>query len=464
MAIIYTYPLKATPIMADSVVITDTEDKNKTKITSLQAIASIITIPGTGTVKSVTLDFDSTNGTDTGLRLWNSGAVAFSDTSQTITNTGSFEVGGALFTTHGGTGLVALNYTDGDMLFYDSAGVLTGEQLVPLSVGGAGDGAVITLSGGYPTWAPAVSGSSWDISGGSTFTVDNGDKVSFVGAGGITTVVTDTVGFPPYTLTVDGSAIPIGVTEVKAVNNLDLVAGDSGFKFTTSPALGIIATGSVQIGFSGATGDILYADTPNTLKRLSAGADGEVLTIDATVPATPFPYWGPGGGGGGGNMAFSPINVAACGSDINLGQAVLYLTIAEHDMTIANCTVWGSNSFGSGNIEVAVYRYGLGGWGTGSIMGISPITICGYGPNDLTINAVAPETLTVTAGEWLIVGMVDKTDEPDWQSASHKALSNKMFGQVNIVPPPGVLPELTPPLDDSDEWFETDFRFALTLW
>ena len=456
MAIIYTYPLKATPIMEDSVVITDTEDKNKTKITSLNSLAAIITIPGTGTVKSVTLDFDSTNGTDTGLRLWNSGAATFSDTSQTITNTGSFEVGGALFATHGGTGLVTADYTDGDILYYDSTST---EQLIPLKVGAAIDGDVLTLAGGFPTWA--AGGSSWNISGGaSTFTVNSGEQVSFVGAGGITTVATESPG-SPYTLTVDGSAIPVGVTSVGTVNAMGV---SSGFQFITAPALGITATGTVNLGFLGTVGDVLYCDTPSTLARLTpvGASNGDVLTIDTSGGVgAEFPYWAAGGGGGGGNMAFSPVNVAACEHVTPLSQAILYLTIAEHDMTIANCTVWGADpTHGIGNIEVAVYRWG---WGTGAIMGQSSITPCGYGPTNLTLSATAPETLSVTAGEWIIVGMVDTSEEPTWFSVSHQGNNNPMFGQVDIVSFPGQLPGTAPSLEE-EGWMQTDQRFALTLW
>ena len=42
MAIIYTYPLKPIPSLQDSIVITDSADSKKTKITSVQAIIDLL--------------------------------------------------------------------------------------------------------------------------------------------------------------------------------------------------------------------------------------------------------------------------------------------------------------------------------------------------------------------------------------------------------------------------------------
>lgn len=437
MAIIYTYPLKVTPIMTDSVVITDSADDNKTKITSLQSLAAIITIPGTGTVKSVTLDFDSANGTDTGLRLWDGGA--FIDTSQTITNTGSFEVGGVLFKTHGGTGQNA--YSIGDILF--DGGNAT--RLETLSIGLPGE--VLTVNGGgtLPEWAPA---------GG--------------GGGGVTSVSTTT-------------SSGVGLSILAAPNP-------------------IIGAGNIDLSFAGAAGDMIYALDATTLKLLGAGGvpTGYVLSMAGGFPAwkskmtvqdegvlvsdnfqlmdftgagvtvtTPVPGSVKvdipgGGGGGGGNMAFSPVNVAACEQMMNMNQAILYLTIAEHDMTISKCTVWGAADGPIGNIEVGVWRWNAG-WGTGAIMGGSPNTLCGYGPTDLSMIPFEPGNLTVTAGEWLIVGLVDNSEEATWFSVSTHGQNNRMFGQVDIASFPGILPENTPDLEE-EGWFQSDQRFALTLW
>ena len=460
MAIIYTYPLKATPIMEDSVVITDTEDKNKTKITSLKSLAAIITIPGTGTVKSVTLDFDSTNGTDTGLRLWNSGTATFSDTSQTITNTGSFEVGGALFATHGGTGLVTADYTNGDILYYDST--TSTEQLIPLTIGAVGE--VLTVAGGLPTWA--ADGSSWNISGGgSTFTVNGGDQVSFVGAGGITTVATETPG-SPYTLTVDGSAIPVGVTSVGTVNAMGV---SSGFQFITAPALGITTTGTVNLGFLGTVGDILYCDTSSTLARLTpvGAADGDVLTIDTSGGVgSEFPKWAAGGGGGGGNMAFSPVPIAVCDMGLEIGGSThIMLSIAEHDMTVAKATIWGANIGLTGDMELGLYRYG-GGWGsvTNVLIGKAalPTGLCVYGPNQLDWTAEGGQTLDITAGENIMIGIRNKDSEPNFNPAGHLGIGDKMFGQQSmdlLV----VFPPVAPGFEE-ELWDASNQRFGVTLW
>ncbi len=42
MAIIYTYPRKSTPVLADTILLNDSEDANKTKTATLQSLANVI--------------------------------------------------------------------------------------------------------------------------------------------------------------------------------------------------------------------------------------------------------------------------------------------------------------------------------------------------------------------------------------------------------------------------------------
>tara|TARA_R110002020_G_scaffold7771_3_gene32225 strand:+ start:454 stop:1794 length:1341 start_codon:yes stop_codon:yes gene_type:complete len=446
MAIIYTYPKLSNPDGTELIVVSDPSDQNNTKLVAISTIASLVPSSAGGTVTSVALDFNPATG-DTGLRL------AGGASAQTINTFGTFEVGGKLNADHGGTGQDA--YDKGDILYYDA----TASQLEILTIGNPGD--VLTVAAGIPSWAAA-------------------------GGGGTGTVTS------------------VGTTNAMGVS--------SGITFVTNP-VPITGAGTVDLSFTGAVGDMWYANSVSEVKLLNIGTStpyaptgsviNQVLAVDASDPVNPVPSWTTkeiliqnggadveaatntinftgagvvasttgagtvevaieGGGGGGGNMAFSPINVAACDSEMMLNQAVLYLTIAEHDMTIANCTVWGTQSGGSGNIEVAVYRWG-GGWGTGVMMGQSGSTVCGYGPTDLTLSASEPENLTVTAGEWIIVGMVDTTEEANWFSASHPGFPDKMFGQVDTLSFPGQLPATTP-LFSSEDWAAGEQKFALTLW
>jgi hypothetical protein len=222
MAIIYTYPLKATPILTDSVVITDSADDNKTKITSIQALFAA-GLPGTGTVTSIKLDFAS-NAIDTGLRLWNTGGAAFTDTSQTYTTVATFEVGGTLNAGFGGTG--QHTYTSGDILYYNA----TPSKLDILPKGA--DTQVLTLAGGLPTWAAPA------------------------GGGGT-------------------------VTSVTTVN---AIGASSGIKFLANPNP-IIGAGVIDFEYLGNKGDILYADSTTSLKQLGAGLDRSVLTVVGGYPA-----------------------------------------------------------------------------------------------------------------------------------------------------------------------------------
>ena len=90
-----TYPTKASPSSTDYVIGTDASSK-ETKTFTLQSIANLYAGSGSGTVTSVGLD-----GGTTGLTIT-------SDTTNPITTTGTFTLGGTLAVANGGTGLSAL--------------------------------------------------------------------------------------------------------------------------------------------------------------------------------------------------------------------------------------------------------------------------------------------------------------------------------------------------------------------
>ncbi len=90
-----TYPTKASPSSTDYVIGTDASSK-ETKTFTLQSIANLYGGSGSGTVTSVGLDGGTT------------GLVITSDTTNPITTTGTFTLGGTLAVANGGTGLSAL--------------------------------------------------------------------------------------------------------------------------------------------------------------------------------------------------------------------------------------------------------------------------------------------------------------------------------------------------------------------
>lgn len=94
------------------------------------------------------------------------------------------------------------------------------------------------------------------------------------GGGGVTTINFGTTGLTPNTAT--GGVVTVAGT---------LVAANGGTSF-----------------FTYATGDIIYASAANTLAKLAAGADGEVLTLAAGVPS-----WAASTGGIGGTIAANQV-------------------------------------------------------------------------------------------------------------------------------------------------------------
>ncbi len=399
MAIIYTYPRLSNPDGTELIVVSETKNQNATRLMTINDIVTLVgsLVPGGGTVTSVKLDFSS-NGIDTGLRLW-SGA-AFTDHDQTITTAGSFEVGGILVCDNGGTGLQITDYANGNVLFYNNAASTT--QLQRLAIGGAGQ--VLTVAGGLPTWATPTTGtmSSWILTGDSgSQTITDGNTVDIEGGTDITTaaVATDKV-----TVTHDANAR----TET-----------------TVTPA---------QLAH-GATFDAITSVTTTATGHLTA----DTLTT----------YQLPAAGGTTGH-GFSPQPVALCDLTVNMDNTFYYLTVVEDTMTLANFKVWGQ-SVATGDVELAIYRYG---WGAGALIGRGTIGGAGYGPNVGTLAAEGGQNLDVTVGEDLIVAL--RRSAGTWDTIGDNGADNLMFGKIAAA---GAFPALTPGEGES-----TAQRFALTLY
>lgn len=98
------------------------------------------------------------------------------------------------------------------------------------------------------------------------------------------------------------------------VTSVDVSGGTTGLTFTGGPVTtsGTITAGGTLDEVNGgtgqtsyATGDILYASASNTLSKLTAGSDGQVLTLASGVPS-----WAAGGGAGGTSYTLEPVRVA----------------------------------------------------------------------------------------------------------------------------------------------------------
>ncbi len=208
MPIIYTYP-SVTPTADDLLLISDVSSTNPTKATRKCTVGDIVSlvgalVPGGGTVTSVELDFQTTGLTTSG------------GTSQTITTTGSFDIAGTLVCNNGGTGLATADYTNGDILYYDS-GVSTTE----LQTLAAGTINHVLTSGGpgvAPSWTAGTSTlmATWTLAGGSgpSQTISNTDTVTIAATLPITSVAsatdTVTIAMPAYSGTTNVGYVPTG--------------------------------------------------------------------------------------------------------------------------------------------------------------------------------------------------------------------------------------------------------------
>jgi len=168
-----TYPTKASPSSTDYVIGTDASSK-ETKTFTLQSIANLYGGSGSGTVTSVGLDGGTT------------GITITSDTTNPITTTGTFTLGGTLAVANGGTGLTSL--AEGSILIGDSS-----SSISSLTLGA--DTYVLTSNGITASWQAPEGGISVKDSGGTAISginTLNFDKNLSVGhAAGSTTVTID---------------------------------------------------------------------------------------------------------------------------------------------------------------------------------------------------------------------------------------------------------------------------------
>lgn len=333
MAIIYTYPQLSNPDGTELVVVSETKNQNATRLMTINQIASLVPSGAGGTVTSITLDFDPVAGTDTGLRLWD--GAGWVD-QQTIATSGSFDVGGTLAADHGGTGQDV--YHQGDILYYDA----TPANLEILTVASApiGNGDVLTLAGGVPSWATPTTGtmSNWFLQGdgGLNQTIANNTILDVTGGADITTLA----GTPALGITIDHNdnvrtetsvtpaqlahgatfdaitsvtttatghltadtlttyQLPAGGGTVTSVGATNAMGGSSGITFVTNP-VPITGAGTVDLSFGGTIGDMWYADTTASMKLLGIGTSttnlttgsvsNQVLAVDST--GTPVPKW-----------------------------------------------------------------------------------------------------------------------------------------------------------------------------
>jgi hypothetical protein len=249
MPIIYTYP-SSTPVATDLLLFSDlsvTDPQNATRKCSFQEVVDLVgsLVPGGGTVTSLGL-------------LSALGGITISTTSTNpILNSGTFTIGGILETVNGGTGLNA--YTNGDIVYYDSGNTFT---RLTFASAPNGNGDVLTLAGGVPTWAA---------------TQDTG----IISLGGLTGATQTFGNDTNVTMTSGGSAHNLGWTGTLAVTR-------GGTGLATIPTNSVLFTNALNTLTSASMankGTLLVGTGGGSPPAIQAvGGDGNYLQADSTEP------------------------------------------------------------------------------------------------------------------------------------------------------------------------------------
>jgi len=210
--------------------------------------------------------------------------------------TGAVTLAGTLGPTSGGTGLTS--YTQGDLVYATAANTLgtladvaTGNALISGGVGADPLWGKIGLSTHVSGTLPIGNGGTGQTTASAAFDALNpmttvGDMI-YEGSG--PTAVRLPIGSSNQVLTVVGG-IPSwqtpssgGVTTISfGSTGLTPSTATSG-AVTVAGTLGATSGGTGQSTY--ATGDILYASASNTLSKLTAGTNGQVLTLASGVPS-----------------------------------------------------------------------------------------------------------------------------------------------------------------------------------
>ena len=210
--------------------------------------------------------------------------------------TGAVTLAGTLGPTSGGTGLTS--YTQGDLVYATAtntlgklADVATGNALISGGVGADPLWGKIGLSTHVSGTLPIGNGGTGQTTASAAFDALNpmttvGDMI-YEGSG--PTAVRLPIGSSNQVLTVVGG---IPSWETPASGGVTTISfGSTGLtpSTATSGAVTVAGTLSATSGGTGqstyATGDILYASASNTLSKLTAGTNGQVLTLASGVPS-----------------------------------------------------------------------------------------------------------------------------------------------------------------------------------
>ena len=297
MPIIYTYPT-ATPTTNDLLVFSDVSATDPAKDTRKCTIGDIVSlvgslVPGGGTVTSV------------GLQAGTTGLSIATTTTNPITTTGTFTIGGTLVVANGGTGANTFaakplkgaggtgaitasdvnltsevtgvlpeanggtgesTYTKGDILYCNS----TGANLIKLPIGA--DGTLLNVATDLPAWTTATAAglvTSVNVSGGSTGLVFTGGPITTTGTITLASgqLVVANGGTGAATLTDGGILLGSGTSPITATaqpTNGQVLIGSTG----NDPTLSTLTAGT-NISISNGAGAITIASTAGAPQKVN---------------------------------------------------------------------------------------------------------------------------------------------------------------------------------------------------
>lgn len=303
MAIRFTYPVKSTLSGGDLILITDSQDSNKTK----QVSAS--TFPGFSGVGIETLGVSGSSQSGAAQTL----AVEATNTFLTISsanNTHTFGMAGSLPLANGGTGLTATSLTPGHTLQVNAAGTALQYAKVSLPVRSKNTsgatikkGAPVFVSGLDSSGEPIISKFYADSSNAENITPlgllvgdsATGSDVEVISSGLIENFDfsevngTKSVGAKVYLTPQSGEGSGLALTTVKPTSGIDISLGTI-IDPSNNGSLLVTASGgeAVELPNANAVGSLLYSDSTNQFIELGIGSANRVLTVNSAGNA---PEW-----------------------------------------------------------------------------------------------------------------------------------------------------------------------------
>jgi|GEM_PF-4627353 len=240
-----------------------------------------------------------------------------------------------------------------DVSILANGGALSATSFSGAGTGLTGTAAGLSIGGNAATSTNFTGSLSGDVTGTQSATAINGSSAA---GGHIITALTANAG--SLTNNTSGNAATstnftgslsgdvTGTQSATAINGSSAAGGhvitaltaNAGSLTNSTSGTASNVTGTVTETHGGtnqttyATGDILYASSSNTLTKLTAGANGDVLTLAGGVPT----WAAPSGGGGGSALALYDNNAVKLGTVLyfDYGSGVNIITSSGYNVSV----------------------------------------------------------------------------------------------------------------------------------